>query len=106
MLIEFAEAKERDAALRRLVGIEQHLWLKLGDVKAPLKFDARQMSSERVSSVQFVRFEVGLDNEAFLKLALANQVAIQADHPNLGAEAKIIGDLAKSLAEDLTVDRA
>ena len=31
LLIEFAEAKERDAALRRLVGIEKHLWLKLGD---------------------------------------------------------------------------
>ncbi len=106
LLIEFAEAKERDAALRRLVGIEKHLWLKLGDVKAPLKFDERQMSSERVSSVQFVRFDAGLDNEAFQKLALANQVAIQADHPNLGAEAKIAGDLAGSLAEDLTIDRA
>ena len=101
LLIEFAEARERDAALRRLVGIEKNLWLKLGDVRAPLKFDERQMSSERVSSVQFVRFQVGMDSEAFLKLALANQVAIQADHPNLGAEAKIGGDLAKSLAEDL-----
>ncbi len=106
LLIEFAEARERDAALRRLVGIEKNLWLKLGDVRAPLKFDERQMSSERVSSVQFVRFQVGMDSEAFLKLALANQVAIQADHPNLGAEAKIAGDLAKSLAEDLSGDSA
>src|SRR5271169_4256685 len=69
LLIEFAEPKERDAALRRLVGIEKHLWLKLGDGKVPLKFDDRQMSSERVSSVQFVRFAVGMDSEAFLKLA-------------------------------------
>jgi uncharacterized protein DUF3501 len=104
LLIEFAEAKERDAALRRLVGIEKHLWLKLGDVRVPLQFDERQMSAERVSSVQFVRFNVAMDSDAFLKLAGANQVAIQADHPNLGAEAPIIGDLAKSLAEDLTAD--
>jgi hypothetical protein len=104
LLIEFAEAKERDAALRRLVGIEKHLSLKLGEVKVPLKFDERQMSSERVSSVQFVRFEVGMDSETFLKLALANQVAIQADHPNLGAEGKITGELAQSLAEDLAVE--
>jgi hypothetical protein len=104
LLIEFAEAKERDAALRRLVGIEQHLWLKLGDIRVPLKFDDRQMSPERVSSVQFVRFDLGKDSEAFLTLAQEGQVAVLADHPNLGAEALIGGDLAKSLAEDLAFD--
>src|SRR5208283_4533747 len=106
LLIEFPEARERDAALRRLVGLEKHLWLKLGEAKVPLKFDDRQMSSERVSAVQFVQFEVGIDSEAFLKLALTNQIAIQADHANLGAEAKIAGDLARSLAEDLSLERA
>ena len=106
LLIEFAEAKERDAALRRLVGIEKHLWLMLGDVRVPLKFDERQMSAERVSSVQFVRFDVGMDSEAFIKLAEAGRVAIQADHPNLGAEGRIGGDLAKSLAEDLASQTA
>jgi hypothetical protein len=106
LLIEFAEARERDAALRRLVGLEKHLWLKLGDIRVPLKFDDRQMSAERVSAVQFVRFNVAKDRDAFLKLAQANQVAIQADHPNLGAEAFIDGALAKSLGEDLTSDLA
>jgi len=106
LLIEFAEANERDAALRRLVGIEKHLWLKLGDVRVPLKFDDRQMSAERVSSVQFVRFNVAMESGAFLKLAQANQVALQADHPNLGAEARISGDLAKALAEDLATESA
>jgi uncharacterized protein DUF3501 len=101
LLIEFAEAKERDAALRRLVGIEKHLWLRLGEKKIPLQFDERQMSAERVSSVQFVRFDVGLDADAFMKLAAANQVALLATHPGLGAEASIAGDLAKSIAEDL-----
>jgi hypothetical protein len=101
MLIEFAEAKERDAALRRLIGIEKHLWLKLGDTKIALTFDARQMSAERVSSVQFVRFNIAKDADTFAKLAHANQVSILADHPNLGAEAFIGGTLAMSLAEDL-----
>ena len=101
LLIEFVEAKEREGALRRLVGIERHLWLKLGDVKVPLAFDERQTSAERVSAVQFVRFKVGKDPDEFLKLAQENRVAILADHPNLGAEALIRGDLAKSLFEDL-----
>jgi hypothetical protein len=106
LLIEFAEANERDAALRRLVGIEKHLWLKLGDLRVPLKFDDRQMSTDRVSSVQFVRFNVAMDSGEFLKLAQGNQVALQADHPNLGAEARISGDLAKALAEDLATEPA
>ena len=106
LLIEFAEAKERDAALRRLVGIEKHLWLKLGDHRVALSFDDRQMSAERVSAVQFVRFNLAMDSEAFLQLAQAHQVALVADHPNLGAEARIAGDLAKSLAEDLAADIA
>ena len=101
LLLEFAEAKERDAALRRLVGIEQHVWLKLGEKRVSLQFDTRQMSSERVSSVQFVRFNVALDSDRFLKLAASNQVAMVVTHPNLGAEASISGELAKSLAADL-----
>ena len=102
LLIEFPEPKERDAALRRLVGIEKHLSLKLGDRRVPLKFDERQMSSDRVSSVQFVRFEPGTDVDAFLKLASEGAVAITSNHPNLGAEARIAGELAKLLAEDLS----
>jgi len=102
LLIEFVEARERDAALRRLVGIEKHLWLKLGDKKIPLQFDERQMSAERVSSVQFVRFNVAIEADAFLKLSAANQVALLATHPNLGAEAIITGELAKSIAADLS----
>ena len=30
LLIEYAEAAERDAALARLLGLENHLWLKIG----------------------------------------------------------------------------
>jgi len=101
LLIEFSEVKEREAALRRLIGIEKHLWLRLGDARVPLLFDERQMSPERVSSVQFVRFNVAKDTAAFLALAQSDQVSIVADHPNLGAQAFINNDLARSLGEDL-----
>jgi hypothetical protein len=103
LLIEFAEAQERDAALRRLVGIEKHLWLKIGDRKVPASFDEDQMSSERVSSVQFVRFNVAVDRETFLKLAGQGQIAVRAEHPNLAAETIISGPLADALAEDLRI---
>ena len=43
--------------------------------------------------MQFVRFKLGIDADAFLKLAKAGQVAVQANHPNLAAEGRIEGVL-------------
>ncbi len=104
LLMEFPEVRERDAALRRLVGLERHLWFKLGDRKVAAGFDDRQMSPERVSSVQFIRFSLGIDAATFVKLAQANQLAILVDHPSLAAQAPISGAIALALAEDLADD--
>jgi hypothetical protein len=102
MLIEYPEAAERDAALARLVGLERHLWLKIGPQKIAARFDDRQMSDEKVSAVQFVRFKLeGVDAAQLLELAGKGEVAVEADHPSLAARSEIGGLLAASLAEDL-----
>jgi hypothetical protein len=102
LLIEYAEAAEREAALRRLVGLERHLWLVLGAKKIPASFDDRQMSTEKISAVQFVRFLLqGINGPQLLELARKGEAAIVADHPSLAARSEISGLLASSLAEDL-----
>ena len=102
LLIEYAESKERDAALARLVGLERHLWLNVGEKKIAASFDDRQTSEERISAVQFVRFSLdGIDATLLLELAGKGEVAAEADHPNLAARGEIAGLLAASLAEDL-----
>lgn len=102
LLIEYAEASERAAALTRLVGLERHLWLKLGEKKIAARFDDRQMSDERISAVQFVRFSLdGVDAARLLELAAHGELAVEADHPSLAARGEIGGLLAASLAEDL-----
>jgi len=102
VLIEYAEPRERDAALARLVGLESHLWLKAGGQRIAARFDARQMSEERISAVQFVKFSLeGVDAARLLELAGKGELAIEADHPNLAARGEIGGLLAASLAEDL-----
>ena len=102
LLIEYAEPRERDAALARLVGLERHLWLKLGEKKIAARFDDRQMSDERISAVQFVRFSLDVvDAARLLELAGKAEVAVEADHPSLAARGEIGGLLAASLAEDL-----
>ncbi len=101
-MIEYAEAAERDAALARLVGLESHLWLKIGEKKIAARFDERQVSDEKISAVQFVRFALeGVDAAKFLELAGKGEVSVEADHPSLAARGEISGLLAASLAEDL-----
>ena len=102
LLIEYTEPGERDAALSRLVGLERHLWMKIGGQKMAARLDDRQMSSERISAVQFVRFKLeGVDATQLLAAAAKGEVAVQADHPSLAARGEIGGVLAASLAEDL-----
>ncbi len=101
MLVEYPEASQRDAALRRLVGLENHLWIVLGDRRERAMFDARQMDTARISSVQFVRFQTGqIDRETCLAIGEAGNLAIEIDHPSLAARAPIAGGLLRALAED------
>jgi hypothetical protein len=102
LLIEYPEADERDAALRRLAGFERHLWLKIGDRRIQAEFDTSQIGADAVSAVQFVRFAVGgRSGERFVELAASGAVTIDVDHPALSVSAPIAGDIARALAEDL-----
>ena len=88
--------------MARLVGLDRHLWLKIGEKKIAARFDERQVSDEKISAVQFVRFALeGVDAAMFLALAGKGEVAVEADHPSMAARGEIAGLLASSLAEDL-----
>ncbi|HKM99964.1 MAG TPA: DUF3501 family protein [Candidatus Binataceae bacterium] len=50
MLLEYPEPAERDAALRRLVGLENHLWIAIGERRERGVFDTRQMSGMSASA--------------------------------------------------------
>ena len=102
MLIEYSNAQERDAALRELIGLERHLWIVIDGRRERVRFDERQMGDDQISSVQFLRFPLGgLDTTEFLKLAQADKVAIEIDHPHLSARAALTGPLGQALASDL-----
>jgi hypothetical protein len=102
MLIEYPEAQERDRNLRELVGLETHLWIRLGERREKARFDIRQIATDRVSAVQFVRFPLGgLDPAEFKALTDHGKVAIEVDHPKLAVTVDITGELAEALARDL-----
>jgi len=102
MLIEYEDAAERDAALKRLLGLERHVHLIAGDRKISAAFAEAQISTEAVSSVQFVRFPLprGLGGK-LVELASSGMLAIEVDHPGMHALAAIDVELAKNLFEDL-----
>lgn len=101
-LIEYPSAAERDVALRRLVGLGQHVWLVIDGRRQPARFDTRQMSTDQLSSIQFVRFPLGdITPRRLVELSDAGALVFQADHPELAATALVSGTLARTLAADL-----
>jgi hypothetical protein len=82
MLIEYANETERKAALKKLIGIEDRLFVQVEGqprVYAIADEDLDRETDEKTSAVHFVRFELSAD----MKTALRNgaQMMIGCDHP-------------------------
>ncbi len=92
LLIEIPDPAERDRRLRRLRGLVEHLYLRLEDGRRALAtFDPRQVGEDRLSSVQYLRFDTGGETP----------VAVGCDHPDLAGETALTGDQRAALREDL-----
>ena len=86
MLIEYANEIERKAALAKLIGIEDRLFVQVEGqdrVYAIADEDLERENAEKTSAVHFVRFEL----TAAMKEALKSgaQMMLGCDHPNYPA---------------------
>lgn len=96
LLIEYETPAERDVWLRKLLGLENHIWLETGGQRSLAKFDDRQISTDRLSSVQYIKFKLTpLQTAAFPQGA-----KIVVDHPNYPAEHVLTPDQLRELAPD------
>jgi hypothetical protein len=102
LMIEYEDAAERSAKLRELLGIDRHLWMIIDSRRIPARFDIRQMSDDRVSAVQFVRFPIGMTRERFVESARHNRIAIEVDHPKITGHHAVDITTVENLAADLT----
>jgi hypothetical protein len=83
LLVEYETPEERDVKLRELLGLEQHLWVEVdGAGRTPAIFDDRQIATDRISSVQYIKFRL---TEAQQK-NWARGAKLVADHPHYQAE--------------------
>jgi hypothetical protein len=92
LLIEIADATERDAKLRAWRALPEHLYVKLADGrKVRASYDRRQVGDDRLSSVQYLKFAVGGETP----------VAVGSDLPGLEVEAQLAAEQRAALARDL-----
>jgi hypothetical protein len=92
LLIEIEDARERDEKLRRWLDLPKHLYAKLEDgTKVYARFDERQVSDGRLSSVHYLKLDVKGRAPS----------AIGCDDAQLNVETLLTQAQQKALADDL-----
>ena len=102
-MLEYADPEERRRELSRLIGIEDRVWVRAGDmdpVFAIADEDLERETEEKTSSVHFLRFELGDSMVAALKGGARLGVGIVHENYRHTADA-LPDDTRKSLVGDL-----
>jgi len=100
LMIEIPDPQRIRAVLDRLIGIDEHVHLDIAGSAVPAEFDSKQFEADRISAVQYVRFELGSELAArFQDPSVA--VALRVDHPAYDHETAINGEIRASLTRDL-----
>ncbi len=98
LLIEYSSAEERDVKLRELLSLEDHIRLVVADTPPiPAHFDDRQISTDRISSVQYLKFQLSPEQVRRWK----EGAKLTADHPSYRAERVLREAEIEELAADL-----
>jgi len=99
LFIELPADADPYAELGRLVGLDEHLVMHLGDRAVRAAFEPGRSTDDRISAVQYVRFP--LDDAAKAALATpGTPLALEIDHPNYQHRVSLGEDTRASLARD------
>ncbi len=104
LLLEYERPEERAEHLPKLLGLEEHVWLKAGGLP-PLQaeFSMAQLGEARISSVQYVIFPLDEAWRArWMQAAEDGNLILAADHPHYTAETLISPEVAQALAGDFS----
>jgi hypothetical protein len=102
MMIEYTDVAERRAALERLQGVENRVYLEIGSMSrvfAHADEDLERSDETKTSAVHFLRFELDAAMRAALKSGAALKLGV--DHEHYRHELLATAEVAKSLAADL-----
>jgi hypothetical protein len=102
MMVEYPDVDERRRALAQLKGIEDRVWVQVGEgarVYAIADEDLERENEEKTSAVHFLRFE--LDAGARAALAGGASLTVGVDHPHYQARETVAPAVRAALAADL-----
>jgi hypothetical protein len=100
LMIEIPDRSRIRAELDRLVGIDEHVFLDIGDETAPATFDEKQFEADRISAVQYIHFPLGPELAARFRDPSV-PVRLRVDHPNYSESTPVEGASRATLAADL-----
>lgn len=101
-MVEYDDVEERKKALAQLIGIENTVWVRVGNfdkVFAIANEDLDRTAPDKTSAVHFMRFELTAEMVAAVKQGAAIKAGI--DHPAYKREIELPEDKRDSLAGDL-----
>ena len=103
-MVEFPDSEERRAMLTQLVGIEDKVWMQIGDLERIVPIadeDMERSDEEKTSAVHFLRFE--LSAQQIDALRQGAELSAGIDHPNCRVEIRPIAEnVRNSLVGDLS----
>jgi hypothetical protein len=106
MMVEYTDVDERRDMLAKLIGIEDKVWVKVGDfprVYAVADEDMERDNADKTSAVHFLRFDLAPDMAQAL-LQRAATLGIGVDHPNYKASIDpVANEVRASLAADIQI---
>ena len=102
-MVEFPDVEERQAMLARLVGIEDCIWLQVGEserIRPVADEDLERSDDEKTSAVHFLRFELAQEQVQALKDGAP--LAAGIDHDAYQVETRPVADnIRGALLQDL-----
>jgi hypothetical protein len=102
MMLEIEDANRRNAVLLTLGGIEESVFLEIGnDVvhATPTEYDDRTTADGKTSSVHWLRFKLTKDQITRFRNG-SERVVLGLSHPNYGHMAVLSADARAALAKD------
>ena len=100
LFVEITEQAQIRPLLERMVGIDEHITLRIGEHVVAAEFEPGRSEADRISSVQYIRFTLPAAAAAALCTS-GISLALVSDHPQYDHRSELGEETRQSLAGDL-----
>jgi hypothetical protein len=100
LFIELVDPSTLERSLDELVGLQDHVWLTVGEARVRATFDPEQFATDKLAAVQYLRFPLPADAQAALRKP-GTPLSVVIDHPRYSHAAQLSDATRAELAGDL-----